>query len=116
MVCNVHIPEDVLKCSQLAKMIRYLGISQFACDFTFGIFLVSWLITRHVLFLLVIKAVYDTPKFLGYMWEPETGRYLSTQMYFCFNILLMSLQVGVVQSLLRDKLIFCRSFSWFGSG
>ncbi|KAF8627195.1 hypothetical protein AX15_004513 [Amanita polypyramis BW_CC] len=83
--CDIFLP--------LAKMIRYLGISQFACDVTFGIFLVSWLITRHILFVLVIKAVYDTPKFLPYVWEPENGRYLSTPVYLCFNVLLMSLQV-----------------------
>src|SRR6266550_1762672 len=45
-------------------MIRYTKISQFACDVTFGIFLVSWFITRHILFIFVIKAVYDLPKFL----------------------------------------------------
>ncbi|KAK2466171.1 hypothetical protein APHAL10511_001813 [Amanita phalloides] len=83
--CDIFLP--------LAKMIRYLQISQLACDLTFGIFLVSWLITRHVLFLFVIKAVYDAPKFLDYNWNPKAGSYLNTSVHWCFNILLMSLQV-----------------------
>jgi len=74
--CDIFLP--------LAKMIRYTKISQLACDVTFGVFLVSWFITRHVLFIFVIKAVYDLPKFLeGF----------NSTVLMWFNILLWSLQV-----------------------
>lgn len=74
-------------------MIRYLKISQFACDVTFGVFLFSWFITRHVLFWFVIKAVYDTPKFFTFVWDPASGSYLARNVFLCFNSLLISLQV-----------------------
>ena len=75
-------------------MIRYTKISQFACDVTFGIFLVSWFITRHVLFIFVIKAVYDLPKYLeDFVWNPEVGGYLNSSVHTWFNVLLWSLQV-----------------------
>jgi acyl-CoA-dependent ceramide synthase len=74
-------------------MIRYLKISQFACDVTFGIFLLSWFITRHVLFLFVIKAVHDTPKLFTFVWDPANGAYAAESVFLCFNTLLISLQV-----------------------
>ncbi|KAG6812329.1 hypothetical protein H0H92_003413 [Tricholoma furcatifolium] len=57
--CDIFLP--------LAKMIRYLDISQFACDFTFGLFLVSWLVTRHILFIFAIVSTYrDAPRLIPY--------------------------------------------------
>ncbi|PFH46172.1 hypothetical protein AMATHDRAFT_8141 [Amanita thiersii Skay4041] len=84
--CDIFLP--------LAKMIRYLGISQLACDTTFAIFLVSWLITRHVFFLFVIKSTYyDLPRVQEFIWNPEVGSYLSTSVWLGFTTLLLALQV-----------------------
>ncbi|KAG6919391.1 hypothetical protein DXG01_006274 [Tephrocybe rancida] len=68
--CDIFLP--------LAKMIRYIEISQFACDLTFGCFLVSWLITRHIFFLFTIVSTYsDLPRLVPFKWSVEEGRYLS---------------------------------------
>ncbi|KAF8639648.1 hypothetical protein AX17_000913 [Amanita inopinata Kibby_2008] len=84
--CDIFLP--------LAKMIRYLGISQVACDATFAIFLVSWLITRHVLFIFVIKSTYyDCPRVIGFVWDPEIGSYLSAPVWLGFTVLLFALQI-----------------------
>lgn len=75
-------------------MIRYIDISQMACDVTFGIFLVSWFITRHFFFVFVIKSeIIDAPKFISFDALPEDGYYFSKPAYFAFSSMLLSLQV-----------------------
>ncbi|OBZ77140.1 Sphingosine N-acyltransferase lag1 [Grifola frondosa] len=48
--CDIILP--------LAKMFRYLSMSTL-CDATFVIFLLSWLVTRHGLFILAIMATWE---------------------------------------------------------
>lgn len=51
---------------QLAKCLKYLGHST-ACDFMFVVFMVSWFIARHVLYLTVCYSVYaHTPEIMPY--------------------------------------------------
>ncbi|KAF8639452.1 hypothetical protein AX16_010307 [Volvariella volvacea WC 439] len=83
--CDIFLPT--------AKMFRYIQLS-LACDITFGIFLVSWLITRHWLFILVIlSAVTESFQYIELKWVPEEGHYLSKTSYLVFCGLLISLQV-----------------------
>lgn len=75
--------------SQLAKMLRYIEVSQLATDAVFGWFLLSWLVTRHFLFVLVIKsAIFDAPRLIA-MDNFQTRTALTT---FC--ILLLALEVS----------------------
>lgn len=75
-------------------MIRYIEISQIACDMTFVLFLVSWLITRHVLFIFAIVSTYtDCPRLIPFEWSVERGRYLSKPAWIVFCTLLSALQV-----------------------
>ena len=61
---------------KLAKMLRYINISQLATDITFGWFLVSWFVTRHVLFIYAIMSTLkDCPKMIPFAYSPEEGRY-----------------------------------------
>ncbi|KAF7776200.1 hypothetical protein Agabi119p4_4593 [Agaricus bisporus var. burnettii] len=84
--CDIFLP--------LAKMFRYIQITQLATDATFGVFLVSWFITRHILFLFVIKStVIDAPKIIPPEWSSETGRYLSRPAHTAFSAMLLALQV-----------------------
>ncbi|GLB33753.1 putative longevity-assurance protein [Lyophyllum shimeji] len=84
--CDIFLP--------LAKMIRYIEISQFACDLTFGWFLISWLVTRHVLFLISIISTYkDAPKLIPLKWSPEEGRYLNETSWIGFLAALLALQI-----------------------
>ncbi|KAG5717256.1 Sphingosine N-acyltransferase lag1, partial [Termitomyces sp. T112] len=83
--CDIFLP--------LAKMIRYSEISQFACDMTFGWFLVSWLVTRHILFLFIIVSTYrDVPRFIPFRWSAEEGLYSSKTTWTAFVSLLCALQ------------------------
>jgi acyl-CoA-dependent ceramide synthase len=76
-------------------MFRYIQITQLATDATFGVFLVSWFMTRHVLFLSVIKSfIFDAPKFIPFEWSVEQGRYLSWPAYLAFSGMLLALQVS----------------------
>ena len=88
-------------------MIRYIDVSQFACDVTFGWFLISWLITRHVLFVRVIISQIT-----------ESKRLMPLAAYIGFASMLVSLQVCGPQVLfwidnIRDC---CRSFRLYGFG
>ena len=79
---------------QLAKMIRYLNISQFACDLTFGCFMLFWVVTRHVLFLSVILSLlFTAPQLIEMQWIPEKGYFFNNKAHMMFSGLLCSLQV-----------------------
>ena len=75
-------------------MIRYLGISQFVTDLIFVWFMLSWLVTRHILFLFVIKStIFDGPSLISFGWDPVVGHYVTEEMFYFFSALLLVLQV-----------------------
>ena len=77
-------------------MLRYLALSTL-CDATFVIFLVSWFITRHVLFIIVIKSAWvDSVRLVSETWAPERGNYASPLIHKTFCGLLVSLEVSPV--------------------
>ncbi|KAL5120824.1 Sphingosine N-acyltransferase lag1 [Pleosporales sp. CAS-2024a] len=46
----------------IAKLLKYMGYRT-ACDITFGIFVISWFVTRHILYMTVCWSIYfDTPR------------------------------------------------------
>lgn len=56
-------------------MLKYLGF-RLACDVAFGVFLVVWFVTRHVLYLLVCYSVYaHIPEKIKYgcYWGPSSN-------------------------------------------
>ena len=58
-------------------MLRYIALYTL-CDVVFTVFLVSWFITRHVLFIIVIKStLVDSVHLVSEMWAPERGNYFS---------------------------------------
>ncbi|KAF8195953.1 TLC domain-containing protein [Mycena galopus ATCC 62051] len=68
--CDIFLP--------IAKMCRYMNLSSFVCDSLFASFLVSWFITRHVLFAIVIVSTYvDLPVQVPLEWAPERNLFLS---------------------------------------
>lgn len=74
-------------------MLRYLGF-QTCCDVTFGVFMMSWLVTRHFLFLFVIKSLhYDAPRMVPPVWDPSRGFFMTKEVLMGFNAMLISLQV-----------------------
>jgi len=82
--CDIFFP--------LAKMFRYLALPTL-CDATFVWFLVSWLVTRHILFMLAIRSLFaDAPRFVPLEWSPEQGRFLSYESWIAFLALLIALQ------------------------
>lgn len=56
--------------------------------------MVSWVITRHVLFLSVIHStIFTGPRLIDMQWTPEKGYYFDKKAYIMFSGLLLSLQV-----------------------
>ncbi|KAI6035332.1 TLC domain-containing protein [Pisolithus orientalis] len=78
----------------IAKMFRYIGLYTL-CDITFGSFLVSWLITRHVLFVIAIKSAwFDSVRLVPEnSWAPERGAYFSEITNNTFVSLLVFLEI-----------------------
>lgn len=84
--CDIFLP--------LAKMIRYLSISQLATDAVFGLFMVSWFVTRHLLFPIVIwSTTFDLPVNIPYLLDKERGFYLTRSAHMVFVGALLALQV-----------------------
>ncbi|KAF7352836.1 Longevity-assurance protein [Mycena venus] len=85
-LCDIFLP--------IAKMCRYMNVSQTICDSLFALFLVSWFVTRHVLFTLVIISTYtDLPRLVPLEWAPERGRFLSREYWIIFCACLTALQI-----------------------
>jgi very-long-chain ceramide synthase len=56
-------PTDI-QFEQLAKCLKYLGFTTI-CDIIFGVFIFSWLLTRHVFYLMICWSIYsDVPRLL----------------------------------------------------
>lgn len=63
--------------------------------------MLSWIITRHILFGIVIYSAYnDAPLLIPFTWAPERGHYLTRDAYIVFVGLMVVLQVS--QSDLHD--------------
>ncbi len=57
--------------------------------------MVSWLVTRHVLFLFVIRStIFDGPMLITFIWDPSNGRVVTKEMFYGFAGLLLALQVN----------------------
>lgn len=81
-------------------MIKYMG-GTLSCDILFGLFMVSWFITRHILFMLVFASTYvGVPRYLTFKWDPANGHYVTNNIYIGFLVLMGLLQVRPVPSLI----------------
>jgi len=74
------------------KMARYLSF-HVLCDTCFGIFLLSWLVTRQILLVLVIISTYRGTRFVPFKWDPDAGHYLTTSIYVGFISLMVILLI-----------------------
>lgn len=77
-------------------MLRYIDHSTL-CDVTFVWFLLSWFVTRHVLYIFVIlrSTWYDCPRLIPFEWDPVRERFLSKTAWSIFMGLLSALQVRI---------------------
>lgn len=74
-------------------MIKYMG-GTLSCDIVFGLFMLAWFVTRHILFILVIVSIYvDVPNYSSYKWDPQNGYYATNNVYSGFLVLMGLLQV-----------------------
>ncbi|KAJ7117665.1 TLC domain-containing protein [Mycena epipterygia] len=84
--CDIFLP--------IAKMMHYLNVSQIVCDSTFALFLVSWFVTRHIMFIPVIISTYtDLPRLVPFEWSPHLGRFLSKPYWVIFCACVTALQI-----------------------
>lgn len=82
-----------------AKMLKYLGFHENICNIAFGLFMFSWIITRHLLYpKVLLSVIFDSYDQLGrrYDWDPENEWYYSYNTKIFFVILLSALQVLLI--------------------
>jgi very-long-chain ceramide synthase len=73
-------------------MCKYLGYTTLP-DIVFGVFLVSWIATRHVAYCYVLYSVtYEGPYFIPFDWRPSEGYFYNLTAYKIFVGLLTALQ------------------------
>ncbi|WFD19464.1 sphingosine N-acyltransferase [Malassezia caprae] len=85
-------PADV--CLSTAKLLKYMGW-QTLCDIMFGIFMIVWVITRHIAYLFVWWTCYkDAPALIRFSdrLDVVSGHALTPMSYIVFLVLLAILQ------------------------
>ncbi|KAM0792107.1 hypothetical protein ACM66B_004811 [Microbotryomycetes sp. NB124-2] len=76
----------------LAKLFKYTGNSK-AADACFAIFLVVWILTRHVIFGIILWSVYfEVLQVMPYTWKPQQGFFFNRAVHYGFAALLTALQ------------------------
>jgi very-long-chain ceramide synthase len=76
-------------------MVRYLDVSQMATDALFGIFMVSWFVTRHVLFVFaILSTMFESNTYIPRIIDHERGMYMDDRAYVGFVTMLWALQVS----------------------
>lgn len=104
-VCSYHRVGNAILCLMdpndialnIAKMLKYAGW-QTACDIAFGLFMVSWLVTRHILYLRVLwGCINDSVSVIPFRPTNHlTGDYFSKAAYWTLIALLCALQVLLI--------------------
>ncbi|CAG8506194.1 21865_t:CDS:2 [Cetraspora pellucida] len=80
----------------LAKMLKYLGFGVI-CDVLFGIFMVSWLVTRHYIYGHIIYSAWTEPQlYLEFKWAPEEEYYFTKNVQRFFLFLFLTLQAIII--------------------
>jgi len=93
-ICTLFDLADILL--TLAKLLRYLRMFKL-CDFVFATFTLTWLYTRHYVFVYyIIFSLYEMPIYAEYVWDPSRGLYLNDTVWYFYFITLWSLEVLMV--------------------
>lgn len=91
-------------------MFRYLSMTTL-CDACFTFFMISWFITRHALFMFVIKSAhFDAPHIVDFGWDEGGVPLVNRAVYETCIVLLYSLQVTLS---LSSKVLSITPFSRF---
>ncbi|KAJ1956360.1 Sphingosine N-acyltransferase lag1, partial [Dipsacomyces acuminosporus] len=79
------------------KCIRYLGFER-ATVFSFAAFILSWVYTRHYLYMKILYSViFESRVYLDdHMWNPSIGCYYSRPVIYAFAVLLSILQALII--------------------
>ena len=68
-----------------------------SADAVFAIFIVAWIITRNVLYpILLWSVIFELPRLVPYGWRPRDGYFNSFASHHAFCGLLLALQVLIV--------------------
>ncbi|KAJ1928353.1 Sphingosine N-acyltransferase lag1 [Tieghemiomyces parasiticus] len=93
ILCTMDFADIFLS---VAKVLRYVGL-QALCDFTFVLFVVAWVITRHGMFTIITYSVIVEPeRHRPIEWDPANGVYFSHEIRYVFMSLLLLLQCLLV--------------------
>ena len=87
-------PADIMLAA--AKMLKYVHLET-ACNVQFGVFMLTWVGTRHVLYPMVLwSVIHDPQKYIDYTWRPEKELFFTHNVQRIFTVLLGMLQILLV--------------------
>ncbi|EMR10853.1 hypothetical protein PNEG_00999 [Pneumocystis murina B123] len=77
----------------LSKMLKYLKMHK-TCNLSFFIFFLSWIITRHILFVFIVYSTYkDAGVIITHKWDPVNNIYFTKKIHMSFLALLTALEI-----------------------
>jgi len=77
-------------------MLKYLKYNKI-CDILFGIFMISWLITRHYFYGYIIYSTWtESQQYLEFKWSPEEEYFFTKNIQSFFLILFSILQAIII--------------------
>lgn len=80
----------------LAKTLTYLK-KEIMCNVMFVVFLISWIVTRHILYMKIFFSIlWDAERLRKYEWDPENGCYYVYSVKYIALFLLSILQILII--------------------
>ncbi|KAG9296534.1 hypothetical protein G9A89_015126 [Geosiphon pyriformis] len=93
VLCIMDFADIILP---LAKMLKYLNFTKM-CDILFGVFMVSWVITRHYFYGYIIYSTWVQPgQYIETKWSYEEEHYFTQGVQWFFLALFLSLQAIII--------------------
>ncbi|KIY51624.1 longevity assurance proteins LAG1/LAC1 [Fistulina hepatica ATCC 64428] len=84
--CDILLP--------LAKMAKYLAVPSIVPDSLFVLFLMSWFVTRHIMFVFaIVQTAINIPMRVDLVWAPERGHYMTHKIFVGFISCLVALEI-----------------------
>ncbi|CAG8670855.1 8398_t:CDS:2 [Funneliformis mosseae] len=89
VLCTMDFVDLILP---FAKMLKYCGFNV-VCDYVFGFFMLSWVVTRHYFYGCIIYSTWTEPQqLIEFKWAPEEEYYVTENSMGFFLTLFLFLQ------------------------
>jgi len=78
-----------------AKIFKYTKMDKTA-NVTWVLFLIVWVLTRHLVFGVIIYSFWQSPQYIPMIWSPEQEIYLNPTAFWCYLAAVLALQALMI--------------------